>query len=96
MLEVGYYLQAHDIIDLFDRVLTRLEKDCGVDLVREAASLIDLSRNGLEHAALQEIRRPRPCASRRWSSVSARAYGSALAALALPTTTCARRFAPDI
>lgn len=42
------YRSARDLADLFDRVLQRLEKDCGEQLVANALQLIWASRAGLE------------------------------------------------
>jgi nephrocystin-3 len=52
---IGFYLQADTMLDLFDRVLGRVEQDCGTDLVGAATSLIALSRSGLEETALYAI-----------------------------------------
>jgi nephrocystin-3 len=52
---IDSYLQAGSMPDLFDRVLARIEQECGADLVRAATSLIALSRAGLEEIDLLAI-----------------------------------------
>ncbi len=49
------YLDATTIPDLFARVLERLEADCGVDLVKQAMTLIWASRAGLEESVIIAI-----------------------------------------
>jgi nephrocystin-3 len=52
---IDSYLQAGSMPELFDRVLARIEQDCGADLVSAATSLIALSRAGLEETELLAI-----------------------------------------
>lgn len=50
-----YYLGTNDLADLFQRVLERIERDFGVQLVRDVMTLICASRNGLMETELLEI-----------------------------------------
>jgi len=52
---VSEYLAASTIPDLFDRVLKRLEQECGAELTARILTLICLSRSGLEENALLAI-----------------------------------------
>jgi hypothetical protein len=59
---LDYYLAARDMPDLFQRMLERLEQDCGKELVRSTLSLIWASRSGLEEVELLEMNRTSPLA----------------------------------
>lgn len=50
-----YYLGTRDMADLFQRVLERIERDFGTELVRDAMTLICASRHGLMETELLEI-----------------------------------------
>ncbi|HVZ39301.1 MAG TPA: tetratricopeptide repeat protein [Candidatus Kapabacteria bacterium] len=52
---IEYYLEAHNLTELFDRVLRRLEAEHGEALVRDVATLIRASRQGLGRAELHAI-----------------------------------------
>jgi len=49
------YLSTPDLPELFDRILTRWEKDFGADLVRESLSLIWAARRGLSEAEILDL-----------------------------------------
>jgi nephrocystin-3 len=48
-----FYLDSHTVVDLFDRVLARIEEDFGREQVREAAIAIRVSRAGLGEKEIQ-------------------------------------------
>lgn len=54
---IDYYLSAHSILDFFDRVLQRMEKDYSSqkNIVRHALTLIAVSEHGLSEDELLEI-----------------------------------------
>jgi len=49
------YLSAHDLKELYLRILARWEQDFGVDLVRQSLSLIWAARHGLYEAELADL-----------------------------------------
>jgi tetratricopeptide (TPR) repeat protein len=52
---IEYYLGAHDLGELYERILQRWEQDYGEDLVRESLSLILVARRGLSEAELLDL-----------------------------------------
>ncbi|MBS1911157.1 MAG: tetratricopeptide repeat protein [Bacteroidetes bacterium] len=52
---IEYYLEAENLTELFDRVLRRLEAEHGHALVRDVATLIRASRQGLGRTELHAI-----------------------------------------
>jgi len=45
--QIEHYLASHDIGDLFQRVLERIESDFGIDLIRKVMSYVWASKSGL-------------------------------------------------
>lgn len=53
--KIKYYMKAWGLTDLFERVLERLEKDYGREIVREVLTLVEASRKGLSEIELRDI-----------------------------------------
>eukprot|EP01114_Cavostelium_apophysatum_P012931 TRINITY_DN3020_c0_g2_i1.p1 TRINITY_DN3020_c0_g2~~TRINITY_DN3020_c0_g2_i1.p1 ORF type:complete len:1203 (-),score=303.44 TRINITY_DN3020_c0_g2_i1:33-3641(-) len=53
--KIDFYLAANDVAELYEKILSRLEKDFGVTLVRNTMSYLWVSRRGLTESALIEI-----------------------------------------
>ena len=60
------YLASQTVDDLFERVLQRVEEDCGMDTVRGAIESLWASRSGLTELEIQGINRLVPAA---WATI---------------------------
>lgn len=57
---LAHYLESQTVDDLFERVLARVEGDCGLRAVREAMTAVWASRAGLSEKEILEIARLKP------------------------------------
>jgi len=55
--QLDYYLESETVDDLFERVLARIEQDCGAKVVRSAMESIWASRSGLTEQEILGITR---------------------------------------
>lgn len=69
---LDYYLAAPSLIDLFDRVLHRLEGDCTRDVVANVCVLLWASRAGLEEPELISLSGATPL---QWSAFAVQTQG---------------------